>query len=539
MSLDIPQLENQFRLHKGLFFIVLLMLVGSISLIGLNGSIQNVDESKYTTISRETLEAGSLIPVRDGEYHVHKSPIVYWTAMVSFKIFGVNDFAAKFPSALANMISAIIIFLLVNMIFQSYSSGFMAVFIYLTSLQVYGSSHQIAADSIMVMTILTSLYFSLKAIHEKKGWILVAAFCNALTILTKSVLGLAVPAALLVYIIIQKKWSQLFYLIIFAVTSFSIALPYFIYTYKKAPEIFIETFLKRNLMNRIIADDPFSFSRILNVFRNGIVYILFLLVFILPFTPVVYHLFRRKDMETSLREVIWNSHSKMISIYFVIIWCMFSIGKKLYPHYTLSVIPVLAIYLGDTLGKVKDKRIFLHLAGFSFFALICFSIFVALEMDRYPTYRDVVFGLYIMYALFIGINIALYFYRGNTNVKLLLLTFIYFITFTITTATTVPLDFNADIKSFKEIIYNEQETLVVINTKEVNEGRYKRGATKWYLRMDAKQYRTLDMFIPDTEQYRRDTYFIYYYKYTDQLQQTYDSFQVLKRGKIWNLGVTR
>ena len=532
------QFEKKLTRHRLPFYLILLLLFCSVSLTGLNGSLQNQDETNYANISRESLEAGSLLPLRDGAYHVHKSPMVYWTAMVSFKVFGINDFSAKLPSALANIISAFIIFFFAKTIFQSYLSGIFAAFIHLTSIQMYGSSHQLAADSIMVMTILCSLFFSLKALHEKKWYILLAAFFNALTILTKSIIGLAVPATLLVYIILQKKWSDLWYLLIFVAVSFSIAVPYFLYAYAKAPELFIETFLKTNLMRRVASEDAFAAARIIRVFRNGLLYILFLLAFTVPFTPVVFFVFRRRSMDSSLREIVWNPRSKMLTIYFIIIWIVFSLGKRLWPHYTLSAIPILAIYLGVTLSGVKDRKIFIYLAVFAFVALSIFLFWVSREIERYPTFRDVALGLSIMYVLFIGYTVTFYFLKGNLSVKLLFVTTIFFIVFVITTAITVPLDFNADIKSFREVIFQKPNTLVIINTREVREGHYKVGATKWYLRMDADQYRTLDLFLPEAMEYRRGTYYIYYNKYTDVLKETYDTFTVLRTGKVWNLGVT-
>jgi 4-amino-4-deoxy-L-arabinose transferase-like glycosyltransferase len=505
----------------------------------LNGSLQNRDETNYANISRESMEAGSLLPLRDGVYHVHKAPMVYWTAIFSFRVFGVNDFAAKFPSALANIISAFIIFLLAKMIFKSYTAGVFASFIHLTSIQVYGSSHQLAADSIMVMTILCSLFFSIKAFNEKRWWIFVAAFFNALTIFTKSIIGLAVPATILVYIIIQKKWHDLLYLVLFVVISFLLSLPYFLYAYAKAPELFVGTFLKTNLLNRVTSENGFEIGRVLKIFQHGLFYILLLMAFILPFTPALFYVFRRKNMDRPFRETVWNPQSKILTIYFVIIWVIFSFGKRLWPHYTLSAIPILAIYLGGTLREVKDRKIFIFLAAFACLTLSIFLIWVLREINRYPTYRDVVVGLTIMYVLFIGYTAFFYFLKGDTNLKLFIMVSIFFIVFSITTAITVPLDFNADIKSFRGVVYQKPNDLILINTNEVNEGRYKRGATKWYLRMDAVQYGTIDSFLPDAEKYTHGAYFIYYYKYTNQLNNIFDTFTVLKTGQVWNLGVTR
>jgi 4-amino-4-deoxy-L-arabinose transferase-like glycosyltransferase len=458
--------------------------------------------------------------------------------MLSYRIFGINDFAGKFPSALANMVSALIIFFIARIIFQSYAAGVFASFIYLTAIQVYGSSHQVAADSLMVMTILCSIYFSIRAFNEKKWFIFMAAFFNGLTLLTKSVIGLAVPSAILVYLIIEKRWHDLLYFLYFLLISFLMAAPYFYYAYIKAPEAFVETFLKTNLLNRVASKNGFEMERMFQVLLHGIIYILLLMAFSIPYTPVIFHVFWRKRMDRSFKAMAWNPQSKLLTIYFIVIWIVFSFGKRLLPHYTLSAIPIVAIYMGGTLRETKDRKILIYLASFALVTISAFLIWASREITRYPAYRDVVIGLAAMYVLFIVYTTTFYISKGDLNLKLFMACTIFFIVFSITTAVVVPLDFNADIKSFREVIYGKSNDLVVINTREVNEGYNKKGATKWYLNMEAELYRDFDQFLPDADIYRHGTYFIYYYKYTDLLKKSYDSFTVLKSGQIWNLGLT-
>jgi 4-amino-4-deoxy-L-arabinose transferase-like glycosyltransferase len=137
----IGTLEDRFFQNKKIFYIVFSALVLLISLTGLNGSLQNVDETLFARVSRESLEENSwMIQIKDGEKIFFKSPMVFWTAMLSFKFFGVSDFTAKLPSAIANIISSFVILFICVKIFKSYKAGIIAVFIYLCSFQGYGSS---------------------------------------------------------------------------------------------------------------------------------------------------------------------------------------------------------------------------------------------------------------------------------------------------------------------------------------------------------------------------------------------------------------
>jgi 4-amino-4-deoxy-L-arabinose transferase-like glycosyltransferase len=59
------------------------------------------DEPRYAQVAREMLERHDLItPVLGGRPWLEKPPLYYWQAMLAYKIFGVSDWSARFPSAL-------------------------------------------------------------------------------------------------------------------------------------------------------------------------------------------------------------------------------------------------------------------------------------------------------------------------------------------------------------------------------------------------------------------------------------------------------
>ncbi len=60
------------------------------------------DESRYAEIPREMLQSGDWITPRlQGEPYLEKPPLLYWLTAVSFQVFGVHDWAARLPPALA------------------------------------------------------------------------------------------------------------------------------------------------------------------------------------------------------------------------------------------------------------------------------------------------------------------------------------------------------------------------------------------------------------------------------------------------------
>jgi 4-amino-4-deoxy-L-arabinose transferase-like glycosyltransferase len=66
------------------------------------------DEPRFAEAAREMIERGDfVVPYFNGNLRLDKPPFTYWTQIASYKIFGENDFAARFPSAVAAALIAV------------------------------------------------------------------------------------------------------------------------------------------------------------------------------------------------------------------------------------------------------------------------------------------------------------------------------------------------------------------------------------------------------------------------------------------------
>ena len=69
------------------------------------------DEPRFAEASREMIERGDyVVPYFNNQYRFDKPPLTYWAQVASYKVFGENDFAARFPSAIAAALVALSIF---------------------------------------------------------------------------------------------------------------------------------------------------------------------------------------------------------------------------------------------------------------------------------------------------------------------------------------------------------------------------------------------------------------------------------------------
>jgi 4-amino-4-deoxy-L-arabinose transferase-like glycosyltransferase len=66
------------------------------------------DEPRFAEASREMIERGDyVVPYFNDQLRFDKPPLTYWAQVLSYRIFGQNDFAARFPSAVAAALLAL------------------------------------------------------------------------------------------------------------------------------------------------------------------------------------------------------------------------------------------------------------------------------------------------------------------------------------------------------------------------------------------------------------------------------------------------
>jgi len=72
--------------------------------VGLNFPLVGPDEPRYAQVAREMLERGDWItPTLGGHTWFEKPALLYWLEVVSYRIFGVSEAAARFGPALCGL----------------------------------------------------------------------------------------------------------------------------------------------------------------------------------------------------------------------------------------------------------------------------------------------------------------------------------------------------------------------------------------------------------------------------------------------------
>jgi 4-amino-4-deoxy-L-arabinose transferase-like glycosyltransferase len=109
------------------------------------------DEPRFAEASREMIERGNyIVPYFNNQLRLDKPPLTYWAQIASYHMFGENDFAARFPSAIAAALTAILIFAWGRRI-GGEKLGWWAAIIFTLSLQIFVHAKAAVADMWLVL----------------------------------------------------------------------------------------------------------------------------------------------------------------------------------------------------------------------------------------------------------------------------------------------------------------------------------------------------------------------------------------------------
>src|SRR3974390_2071360 len=150
-------------------FIVVLLAAGIfLSCIFSPPHLMDDVDSVQAQISRNMFQSGDWVTARlDGVAYLEKSPLGYWLTATSYSIFGVHDWAARLPLALAVITLCFITFRFGTWAFGS-DAGFYAGIVLSTSVGLFLFTRLIIPDAILTLTITVALWSFLRALEPEE-----------------------------------------------------------------------------------------------------------------------------------------------------------------------------------------------------------------------------------------------------------------------------------------------------------------------------------------------------------------------------------
>jgi 4-amino-4-deoxy-L-arabinose transferase-like glycosyltransferase len=345
------------------------------------------DEPVYAETPKEMISFNDFVSPRIyGEYWYDKPPMYYWLVAASYKVFGISEFAARFPSAILAVACTLLVYLSGRRLFNE-RAGIAGSLVLATSIEFFYLGKAAVTD----ITLLFFLSASLLSFIEKKYY--PAYLFAGLATLTKGPIGLLFPGGVIFfYLFATRNWSQLKSmkipsgLLIYA----AIAMPWYIIMYNIHGSIFTDTFLGFHNITRFTSPEH----------PASVLWYYYIPVLILGFFP----------WTAIMLQSIWASLTKsthhfstllFLNIWAIFIFIFFTISQTKLVSYILPMYPPLAMIVGWYIDRLWSSHTKIRSTSWAVTLSILTVLFTGVMFVGLKAMPILANGVYISSLIFI------------------------------------------------------------------------------------------------------------------------------------------
>jgi 4-amino-4-deoxy-L-arabinose transferase-like glycosyltransferase len=329
--------------------LVLLLIGATLTLPNLGRpSLWDIDEGNNAEAAREMLMSGNwIVPTFNYQLRPDKPALLYWLQMAGYQLFGINEFSARLPSALAALLTILVSYQLGSIMFGP-GAGFSAGLVLASTVSFCASAHFANPDALLsCFSTLTLLLFWRSLHHDDRLLFIGAGASTGLAVLAKGPVGLVLPITIMGLFLL---WSRRLRWLLnrklaWSVASFLlVAAPWYAWVAADTRGDFLRLFILRHNTGRFLqtleghAGPPFYY----------------LLVLILGFAPwsaflglAAWCALRRDAaLETSPDVGNVRDANRFLCCWIVVYIAFFTAAATKLPNYILPLYPAMAIATG-------------------------------------------------------------------------------------------------------------------------------------------------------------------------------------------------
>jgi len=366
--------------------------LGRLALIG-------PDEPRYAEVAREMFESSDYVSTRlCGCLWFEKPALLYWVASVSYRVLGVNELAARIPSAASACLMVLILYYAVAAL-VSRRMGMIVAAVAATSGIIIGYGRVAAPDMLLTAAMTCAVLAGFAAVtgdanRRTARWALCGAALG-LGALAKGLVAIVlVPVIIGAFMLFQRRLGALRLAGLAALSGCCVlvcALWYLPVTLRHR-WLFVDEFLIKHHFNRYTSDQ----------FHHPQPFYFFLVVAILgtlpwaPFMiPALGRIRRLKPLESRIESLLM-----LAWLWAGVPLLFFSLSGSKLPGYILPVFPALAIVIGFEVEKYisGERSLSLRVAGWILAGVVtCLPAVLILYLRRFNI--DAPFGRWIFAGL--------------------------------------------------------------------------------------------------------------------------------------------
>jgi 4-amino-4-deoxy-L-arabinose transferase-like glycosyltransferase len=171
-------------------------------------SLWDVDEGNNAEAAQEMFCSGNVIvPTFNGQIREDKPALLYWLQGAAYSTFGVSEFAARLPSALAALLAVLATYELGRRLFGK-GAGLLAGLVLASAALFCASAHFANPDALLnAFTALSMLFFWL-AYTRGGTWLVAVGVTTGLAVLAKGPVGTVLPGAVVLAFLLWRRESR-------------------------------------------------------------------------------------------------------------------------------------------------------------------------------------------------------------------------------------------------------------------------------------------------------------------------------------------
>ena len=210
------------------------------------------DEGRYAEVARAMLHSDWLVPTLDGLPFFHKPPLFYWLDIAAMRVFGENEFAARFGSLVGAWLMGAALLLAMRR-WHGPRAAAIALGV-LATMPFFFIGAQYANHDMLVGGLIAAAVLAVARAVDKPPrvelrWLVAGWVLCALAMLAKGLIGIVLPALVIgPWLLVQGRWRQLLGLLHpLGLLAFAlVAAPWFVAMQLRFPGFFDYFFIEQH-----------------------------------------------------------------------------------------------------------------------------------------------------------------------------------------------------------------------------------------------------------------------------------------------------
>ncbi|WP_448518846.1 ArnT family glycosyltransferase [Rhodoflexus sp.] len=337
------------------------LIIALVYVAGAFLEVMDIDEAQYAAISREMMESGEYLQLKDrGNDYLDKPPLLFWVSSLMFSIFGVSNFVYRLVPILVSLLGVYATYRF-TLLYYSRRAAYSAALIIASSMAFFLMHRDVRTDTMLTGWVMFSIWqiaawLQVQSKEQGSGWLylLGGGFGLGCALLAKGPIGLAVPVlALATHFVYHRQWANFvrpqWLLLLLIVAAMLAPMVWGLYAQfgNEGPYFY---FWKQSF-GRITGENDWAND--VDIFFQAQNFLWSFLPWVILFVvALVFH----------VRRALVGNAVEMIALGgFVLPFIALSLSRYQLPHYTFVVFPLGAVLAGvyaDYLMENRDRAAF-------------------------------------------------------------------------------------------------------------------------------------------------------------------------------------